>query len=161
MKHSKSGLFLMEMIVCIFFFSLSAAVSAQMFAKSHVISNTAIYENHAVIEVNNLAESFYSEHGDFSAISEKFYGGKAAYSEHVLDVYFDEEFRLTNVSESETSPAHFLANIVLKNDSREGMKEGTITFYEMAPEGVKEIYSLDISVDVPNTPSTYVPLLDD
>ena len=65
----------MEMIVCILFFSLSAAVSAQMFAKSHIISQTAINENHAVIEVNNLAEAFYAENGNIAGISEILYPG--------------------------------------------------------------------------------------
>ena len=65
----------MEMIVCILFFSLSAAVSAQMFAKSHIISQTAINENHAVIEVNNVAEAFYAENGNIAGISEILYPG--------------------------------------------------------------------------------------
>ncbi len=138
----------MEMIVCIFFFSLSAAVSAQMFAKSHVISHTAIDENHAVLEVNNLAESFYAEHGDLSSISEKLYGHNSSLSDNKLSVYFDGEFRQV----SPGSSSYYTAELTITEDAGDsGLKKGNIAFYKLDPKkGSKLIYSLDVAVDVPH-----------
>ena len=140
----------MEMIVCILFFSLSAAVSAQMFAKSHMISNTAIKENHAVIEVNNLAECFYMEYGDPSAIGEKDYYEHKAYSTHVFDVWFDENFCETDAFGPD---ALYCLQLYVKDVSATDMRHGKITFSEMIPytDGFNEIYSLDVTVNVPNT----------
>ncbi len=138
----------MEMIVCILFFSLSAAVSAQMFAKSHVISQAAIDENHAVIEVNNLAEAFYAEHGDIRAISEKFYAGNTLLASDILGVYFDKDFKLVS---GEENGVQYEAQLVVKDSETEGMKDGTITFYELKEDGVSEIYSLNVTVNVPHT----------
>ncbi len=143
----------MEMIVCILFFSLSAAVSAQMFAKSHVISEAAINENHAVIEVNNLAEAFYSEHGDIEAISEKFYDGNTLLSSHILGVYFDKDFNPVGPIEYD---AHYEAQLDVKDSETEGMKDGTITFYEFKEGGAEPIYSLNVTVNVPHmVPSNF------
>lgn len=58
MKHSKSSLFLMELIISILFFSLASTVCIQMFAKSHALSEQTVNENHAMIQAQNLAESF-------------------------------------------------------------------------------------------------------
>lgn len=58
MKHSKSSLFLMELIISILFFSLASTVCIQMFAKSHTLSKQTVDENHAMIQAQNLAECF-------------------------------------------------------------------------------------------------------
>ena len=136
----------MEMIVCILFFSLSAAVSAQMFAKSHVISQTAIDENHAVIEVNNLAEAFYSEHGDLAAISEKFYDGNTLLANDLLGVYFDKDFNMVSPVDA---TAHYEAQLCIRTSDIKGMKDGTITFYDHSKDEAKTVYSLDVTVNVP------------
>ncbi|MCR4616746.1 MAG: hypothetical protein K5669_01025 [Lachnospiraceae bacterium] len=149
MKHSKSSLFLMEMIVCILFFSLSAAVSAQMFAKSHIISETAINENYAVIEVNNMAEAFYSESGDLKAISEKFYSGNSVLGVSNLMVYFDSEF---NIVSSESGSASYYVSVVESDNLEKHMKNAKISFYDLK-DSSDSVYSLDVSVNMPNTPS--------
>ena len=138
----------MEMIVCILFFSLSAAVSAQMFAKSHMISQTAINENHAVIEVNNMAEAFYAEHGDLGSISHKLYGDETLLAHSMLGVYFDKDFCIVSAL---GEVASYQAQLVLNDPDNTQSRSGTITFYEFESDGVKEIYSLDVVVDIPHT----------
>ncbi|MBR1860722.1 MAG: hypothetical protein IJ796_02520 [Lachnospiraceae bacterium] len=147
MKHSKSGLFLMEMIVCLLFFSLSAAVCAQMFAKSHTISKTAIQENHAVIEVNNLAECFYAEHGNVNTISHKLYEDNTLLARDLLGVYFDENFN--QVSPSSES-VRYEAQLSVTDSETVGMKDGVISFYEFTADGTRLIYSLSVTVDDPH-----------
>jgi hypothetical protein len=139
----------MEMIVCILFFSLSAAVSAQMFAKSHTISHTAIKENHAVIEVNNLAECFYVENGDIEAIAEKYYDNKTLLASHHITVYFDSDF---NVVDSLGTSSCYMLTLTVSDSEKHGMREGEIVFYENSSnKGLVEVYKLNVTVNVPNT----------
>ncbi len=70
MKHSRSSLFLMELIVAILFFSLASAVCMQLFAKAHTLSKKSINENHAVNEAVSLAETFLACGGDAELIAE-------------------------------------------------------------------------------------------
>ncbi len=71
-RSSKLSLFLMELIIAIFFFSLAAAVCVRLFASAHKLSeNTKDLEN-AVMWTQNLSEAFVSERGDLEKISELF-----------------------------------------------------------------------------------------
>ncbi|MDE5910576.1 MAG: hypothetical protein K2H52_17875 [Lachnospiraceae bacterium] len=63
-KSSKSGLFLMEMILSVLFFSLSSAVCVQLFVKSHLISQQSVDLNCAVEHCQNVAEAFYGCNGN-------------------------------------------------------------------------------------------------
>ncbi len=55
-SNSKASLFLMELIMSILFFSLSAAVCVQLFVKSHALSQQSLKLNYAVIASESLAE---------------------------------------------------------------------------------------------------------
>ncbi|MBD5548796.1 MAG: hypothetical protein HDQ97_15665 [Lachnospiraceae bacterium] len=63
-KSSKSGLFLMELILSILFFSLSSAICVQLFVKSHLISQQSVDLNIAVEWCQNVAETFYGTNGN-------------------------------------------------------------------------------------------------
>lgn len=63
-SSSKSGLFLMELILSILFFSLSGAICVQLFVKSHLISQESVDLNHAVEWCQNIAEIFYGCNGN-------------------------------------------------------------------------------------------------
>ena len=69
MKHSRSTLFLLELIIAIFFFSVASTVCIQLFAKSHLLSKQTINENHAVTQTQNLAESFWGTDGNCVSLS--------------------------------------------------------------------------------------------
>lgn len=58
MKSSKISLFLMELIIAILFFALASAVCIQLFVKSHLLGNTTIRENHALLMCQNLSEIY-------------------------------------------------------------------------------------------------------
>lgn len=140
----------MEMIVCLLFFALSAAVCAQMFAKSHKISHTAIDENHAVIAVSNIAECFYAEFGDANQISEKFFKQSSSVTEDgTLRVYYDEAFE----SSTDKEDAPYFAELKIIG-TNENMCEGVISFFSRSvKEGkvtIEPVYSLDVTVNVPN-----------
>ncbi len=72
MRSSKLSLFLMELIIAIFFFSLSAAVCVRLFASAHTLSeNTETLEN-SVMWTQNLSEAFEAEKGDLDGIARLF-----------------------------------------------------------------------------------------
>lgn len=70
--ESKTGLFLIELIIVILFFSLTSAICIQLFVKSHILSKKTTNSNHAMLWVQNITEVFYSENGNFDSIKEFF-----------------------------------------------------------------------------------------
>jgi hypothetical protein len=67
---SRTGLFLIELILSIFFFILSTAVVLQLFVKSHFISNSTVSINNALIYSQNMSEVFLANNGDFNAVKD-------------------------------------------------------------------------------------------
>lgn len=68
MKHSKTSLFLMELIISILFFSLASAVCVRLFVKSHQISTHSVALNHSVRWCENIAELLQAYHGDIETV---------------------------------------------------------------------------------------------
>lgn len=94
--HSKAPLALMEQILMLLVFALSAALCLQVFALSGKISHGMEDRAFAVTEVRNAAESIKISGGDFEKHAELF-GGKA--EEESWKAFYDEEWK--TVSESE------------------------------------------------------------
>ena len=69
---SKSGLFLIELILSIFFFIIAMAVCLQLFVKAHTLSQDTISLNHAILWTQNLAELFLGNNGDFSSVKQTY-----------------------------------------------------------------------------------------
>ena len=63
-NSSKSGLFLMELILSILFFSIAAAVCVKLFVTSHQLSDQSVSLNHAVAMAESIAEAFYGCNGN-------------------------------------------------------------------------------------------------
>ncbi len=93
MKHSKSTLFLMELIIAILFFSLASTICIQLFAKSHLLSKQTVNENHAVIQAQNLAECFLATEGDMTKLRELFPAAASEHAENTLVLLFDKNWR--------------------------------------------------------------------
>lgn len=68
MKHSKSSLFLMELILALLFFSLASTVCIRLFVKAHTISTDTQDLNYAVTQSQNLAEAFLGLDGDMEQL---------------------------------------------------------------------------------------------
>lgn len=62
MMHSKSGLFLMELIVAILFFSLASAICIQLFVKADAMNDESIRKKEASSIAGNLIELYKSEY---------------------------------------------------------------------------------------------------
>jgi hypothetical protein len=76
---SRTGLFLIELILSIFFFIIAAAVVLQLFVNSHFISKKTISINNALLYSQNMSEVFLSDNGNFESV-------KALYSGQLVDV---------------------------------------------------------------------------
>ena len=58
MNKSKSGLFLMELIIAICFFAISSAICVQLFAAAHTLSQRSKGIQMAVVNAQSVAEGF-------------------------------------------------------------------------------------------------------
>lgn len=96
MKHSKSSLFLMELIIAILFFSLASAVCIQMFAKAHLLSAQTVNQNNAVIQAQNLAEVFLSNDGDITQVASFFDNSSFDADSNSVTLFFDEAWNPGN-----------------------------------------------------------------
>lgn len=92
---SRSGLFLIELILSIFFFIIAAAVVMQLFVKSHFISEDTININHALLYTQNISEIFLAANGDFDAVAQTFHPEDLWTSEYGsgATLYFDNDWQ--------------------------------------------------------------------
>lgn len=92
---SRSGLFLMELIISILFFSLAGAVCVRLFVNAHIVSRDSVELNHALEWTQNVAEVFYGCNGNQEEMVKLFdnvcFDGKTN-SDAVFYLLFDEEF---------------------------------------------------------------------
>ncbi|MCM1120660.1 MAG: hypothetical protein NC543_15010 [bacterium] len=68
MKHSKSSLFLMELIIALLFFSLASTVCIRLFVNAHSLSSQTVDMNYAVNYAQNMAETFTGCDGDLTSM---------------------------------------------------------------------------------------------
>ena len=139
MRHSKSSLFLMEMIIATLFFSLTSAVRIQLFAKSHTLNAKTVNQNHAVIQAQNLAESYLAFEGDFSQMAPLFEHIALDTANNTITLSFDSDW---NASTEENAMFQATLTGFPVNDS--GLITADIVVYEISkPES--SLYSLQIS----------------
>lgn len=101
---SRSGLFLMELIISILFFSLAGAVCVRLFVNSHIVSRDSVELNHALEWTQNVAEVFYGCNGNEEEMQKLFENicldGKAD-DDTVFYLLFDEEFYPLTLTEKQ------------------------------------------------------------
>ena len=71
-NSSKSGIFLMELILSILFFSIAAAVCVKLFMTSHQLSDQSVNLNYAVAMTESIAEAFYGCNGNVGELESLF-----------------------------------------------------------------------------------------
>ena len=93
--NNKSQMFLTEMIIVIFFFSLAAGICVGVFAKARKISNDNRNMNKAVLAAQSAAESFksYDEETFLEEINAE------EFSDGVYKTYYDKNWNLTEKEE--------------------------------------------------------------
>ena len=68
--NSKSGLFLMEMIIVILFFSICSAICVNVFAAARITADHSNDLNNAAVRAASAAETFKSAHGDIKTTAD-------------------------------------------------------------------------------------------
>lgn len=156
----KTGLFLMELIIAILFFSLAAAICIQLFVKSHMISEHSIALNHSILLAQNTAEIFYAADGDLTAMafllgcgeSSGIAGTADSDSATTLTLLYTDKFNRLDPDQAATAAA-YQQTISLSADSDPALITCHIVIFE--PSSGAVIYSLDTTVFQRNgSPST-------
>lgn len=106
----RSNLFLLELILAIFFFSLASAVCIRLFVQTRTLSLESHKENQALTRAKNLSALFEAREGSLPDIAEDF--PDAVVEDSSLRIYYDkdwepcpekEETYLLTLTVSETS----------------------------------------------------------
>lgn len=129
MKHSKSGLFLMELIIALLFFALASTVCVRLFVKSATLSDSTVDLTYAVSRAQNLAECFLSCDGDIT---------------RVQDLFPESSLQEDNLLVMDADG--FISTIAFSPENEDGLVCGDIVIYNADRE---EIYSLQISHHIP------------
>lgn len=146
----KTGLFLMELIIAILFFSLAAAICIQLFVKSHMISERSIALNHSILLAQNTAEIFYATNGDPEKMASLLGCGESSGTAAVADsdnastltLFYTDKFDCLDPAEA--ASAVFQQTILLYADSDPALITCHIVISELSSGDV--IYSLDTTL---------------
>lgn len=109
--HSKTPLFLMELIIMLLVFSVSAAICLQVFAGARRISDESRKLDLAVMQAQNVAECWKSTYGDLDETAELL-GVNA--EKDMLSVYHEKEMLRTDLKCEDTT-----ASIVVLDGEKE------------------------------------------
>ena len=124
----KTSLFLIEMLISIFVFSIASAVCIQLFVKSHLLSQESIDLQQATLQAQNLAESFYADPPTDIATKEVYY-------------YNTDWQPVESKSESVyTAEIYSQPDLSINSD----MSYATIKISKVTSSGNDEIYSLSL-----------------
>lgn len=93
----RSTLFLMELILSIFIFSLTSTVCIRIFVKSHTLEQESINRNHAVTVSTSIAEIFHSQEQPFSLLSKLYPDG--SFHANTYTIYYDNHWSLCTQSD--------------------------------------------------------------
>ncbi len=148
MKHSKSALVLMELIIVILFFSLASTVCIQLFSKSHLLSKQTVNENHAVIHAQNLAECFLATEGNLAEMqvllshaSEPSTNTNA--SDNTITLFFTKDWRA-----SDETNASYYARLEASPEEN-GLICANITVASCESDVNESIYGLTVMHHIP------------
>lgn len=146
----KTGLFLMELILAILFFSLAAAICVQLFVKSHTISERSIALNHSILLAQNTAEIFYATDGDLTEMASLLGSGESSVtvgttdsdSTGTLTLLYKDTF--DPLDPATASPAVYQQTVLLSTDTDPALITCHIVISELSSGDV--IYSLDTTL---------------
>ncbi len=137
-KNSTGALFLMELIIAIFFFSLASTVCIQLFVKAHLMSRDSVDLNKAVMWSQNFAEAFDGFDGNLDDISNAL--NCSMNGSDTLLLEFDKNWNQID-SSATTDPSY---SVSLENTISGDLHRGHIVCIDI--KNCKTIYELDIEL---------------
>lgn len=136
-SSSKSGLFLMELIIAIAFFACSSAVCIQLFAKAHQLSAKSANTNMAVHIAQSAAESFKSTGASAERMSALL---ESDISGDVFVIHYDENWN--------RQPEAGRFTMTVRMESADDMAVADITVTDSRADGVA-LYQLSAQKYLP------------
>ncbi len=91
-RRHRSSLFLLELILVIFFFSLASAVCIQLFVKAHLTEQETKALNHAIPLAESAAEAFHSVSGNLEELRSLFPEGHLSEDGGSFQVFYDKDW---------------------------------------------------------------------
>ncbi len=139
-RHSKSSLFLMEIILNILFFSILVAYCLQIFFRAYELQNETEQLHRGVAITSSIAEICQSS-DSYGDLLENIYP-EGDFSDSSFSIYFNQDF-----SSCKKDDATYVAT-VLPGESDSLVN---IQFLEINESDDSTIYSLDVSLYHPAT----------
>lgn len=91
-RNHRSSLFLLELILVIFFFSLASVVCIQLFVKAHLTEQETKALNHAIPLAESAAEAFHSVSGNLERLAELFPEGHLNEAGSSFRIFYDADW---------------------------------------------------------------------
>ena len=117
----RSSLFLLELMIAILFFSLSAAVCVRFFVKSHTLETQSMDLNHAVTAATSAAEILRSAEDPYNRLLKLFPSGDLG--EDTFQIYYDFDWNPCTASKA-------AYRLILKTEYTESFLTGSIQVYK-------------------------------
>jgi len=99
-SSSRTGLFLIELVIVILFFALSATVCMKLFAFAYTMTEYSADISHAAAAAQNTAECFKAAEGDIVKTAELL---GAVFENNKLSYNPDDDITLTLITDTEKS----------------------------------------------------------
>lgn len=128
-RHSKSGLFLIELMICILFFAFTAGICIQFFVKSHNMSQDAKNLYQAQQEAASMAEVLEKDIDSLDNIY----------------IYYDKSWRQCD----EKDKVYWMEVTQMQSEAEESLEKIKIAVYSGEKSQKREIYHLNLSIYVP------------
>ena len=148
-SNSRLSLFLMELIVAIMFFSLSAAVCVRLFASAHILADNTENLSNATIWSQNLAESFAGHKGNLKEIGALYSDGVVTYNPNdpsqkdgSIVLFFNEKWEPLGSLSGSSYVAFMITHTEDAKDVYSDVTDYNVNLVGKASVG--EIYVLDI-----------------
>ena len=129
-RHSQSGLFLIELMICILFFAFTAGICIQFFVKSHNMSQDAKNLYQAQQEAASMAEVLEK---DIDFLDD-------------IYIYYDKNWKQCDEKEK----VYWMEVTEMPSKSEKNLKKVKITVYSGKKSQKEEIYHLNLSIYIPH-----------
>ncbi|MEA5011514.1 MAG: hypothetical protein VB100_07345 [Angelakisella sp.] len=136
-RTPKSGLFLLEMVILILFFSIASAICVNLFVKAHVLSTQSRDLGTAVQQVQTVAETYKAVNGDTSQMTQLLAlaeedGGKLA-------LYYNKEWQI----QQDSNDAVYTLTVVPVSNQGEDIVGAKIAVIKN-DDKTEEIFAVDV-----------------
>ena len=144
----KSSLFLLELILSLFFFSLASAVCIQLFAKAHVTEKETEELNHAVPLAESAAEAYHSVLGDLDRLAVLLPDGHLNSAGDSFQIFYSKDWKPLGPFDEETP--EYTMSLTPDPENQAGNSSLLIASVRIT-SGTRSIYELTASAQLSRT----------